>query len=206
MYQNPYLQQQMGQPMATSVPQSGQPMMSLGSPSNPYLNSVVQSMQQQANQNLTRNLLPAIGRGAIAAGGYGGSRQGIAEGIALGDTQQGLTNATANLYGNAYGQDQNFYTQQRGQDLQQQQQGFNQFLQGLNANLAAGQTLYGMGQQMQQAPWTSMQNLMQILGPIMGQTGSSAVNQPSTGGGLAGALGGALGAAQLFNLMNKPGG
>lgn len=81
------------------------------------------SAQQQQNQsnmtdNLTRNVLPSIRGGAIAAGQYGGSRQGIAEGNALSDftkqlnqsnTQIGLANSanTANALAGAYENGQN---------------------------------------------------------------------------------------------------
>ena len=180
--------------------------MTLGAPNNPYLQNAGQQMASIVNQGLTQQVLPSIGRGAVATGGYGGSRQGIAEGLAIGQAQQGLNQALGNMYLNSYGMDQNFYNAQRGQDLQQQQQGFNQYLGGLDANLRAGQTLYGIGQQQQQAPWTSMQNLMNILNPLMGQTGSNSVKQPDSGGGLSGALGGAFSIAQVLNLLSKPGG
>lgn len=81
------------------------------------------SAQQQQNQsnmtdNLLRNVLPSLRGGAIAAGQYGGSRQGIAEGNALSDftkqlnqsnTQIGLANSanTANALAGAYENGQN---------------------------------------------------------------------------------------------------
>lgn len=81
------------------------------------------SAQQQQNQanmtdNLTRNVLPSIRGGAIAAGQYGGSRQGTAEGNALSDftkqlnqsnTQIGLANSanTAAALAGAYESGQN---------------------------------------------------------------------------------------------------
>ncbi len=74
---------------------------------NPYLPQQAQAITSQVNNNLQRNILPGINSGAIAAGGFGGSRQGIAQGIAIGDTNQGLSNALAGLYGNAYESDQN---------------------------------------------------------------------------------------------------
>ena len=65
------------------------------------------AITSQVTRNLQRNILPGINSGAIAAGGFGGSRQGIAQGLAIGDTNQGLSNALAGLYGNAYEGDQN---------------------------------------------------------------------------------------------------
>lgn len=75
--------------------------------SNPYLGQQATALQNQANQNLQYNLLPAVNSGAQAVGGYGGSRQGIAQGLAMGQTQQGLSNALAGMYGAAYQNDQN---------------------------------------------------------------------------------------------------
>jgi len=45
-----------------------------------------------------------IRSGAIQSGGYGGSRQGIAEGTALAGAADAATRAAADIYGQAYGQ------------------------------------------------------------------------------------------------------
>lgn len=79
---------------------------------NPYLADQANAITNQANTNLMTNQLPAINRGAVANGGYGGSRQGIAQGIAIGQTNQGVANSLASLYGNAYTADQANQTQQ----------------------------------------------------------------------------------------------
>ena len=63
---------------------------------NPYLTGAIQkgidqsnnafaNMQTNATTNLTRNILPSIRSDAVLSGQYGGSRQGIAEGNAIGD-------------------------------------------------------------------------------------------------------------------------
>ena len=75
--------------------------------SNPYVMNQAKALQASSNQNLQQNILPGIGQGAQAAGMYGSSRQGIAQGQAIGNAQTGLDSATANLYSNAYSQDQN---------------------------------------------------------------------------------------------------
>lgn len=72
---------------------------------NPYLGAQADAITQQVTNNLKRNILPGISSDAIAAGGYGGSRQGIAEGNAIGQTNQGLSQSLANLYGTNYQQD-----------------------------------------------------------------------------------------------------
>lgn len=95
---------------------------------NPYLTNALQSGINQSNQafntlqgditnNLQRNILPGVRGNAIASGQYGGSRQGIAEGLALSDAnkqaqnaaqQIGLANiaATTNAQANAFNQGQ----------------------------------------------------------------------------------------------------
>jgi hypothetical protein len=82
------------------------PNLGLGG-SNPYVTeSSSSALQAQSNQNLQQNVLPGIGQGAQAAGMYGSSRQGIAQGQAIGNAQTGLNSSIANLYSNAYAQDQ----------------------------------------------------------------------------------------------------
>jgi hypothetical protein len=63
---------------------------------NPYLTGAIQkginqsnnaftNMQTNATTNLMRNIMPSIRSDSVLAGQYGGSRQGIAEGNAIGD-------------------------------------------------------------------------------------------------------------------------
>ena len=85
---------------------------------NPYLQGQAQAITNQVNQNLQTQQLPGINTNAIAAGGFGGSRHGIAQGLAIGNTNQGLSNSLANLYGNAYAQDQQIAAQSSMQAAQ----------------------------------------------------------------------------------------
>lgn len=87
---------------------------------NPYLPQQAQAITQQANNNLFNYQMPQINSGAIAAGGFGGSRQGIAQGLAIGQTNQGLSSSLASLYGNAYESDQNRGLQERTAQMQNQ--------------------------------------------------------------------------------------
>jgi hypothetical protein len=84
--------------------------------SNPYLPNQAQAITSQVTNNLQRQVLPGINSGAMASGGFGGSRHGIAQGLAIGETNQGLSNSLANLYGGAYEGDQN-----RNNQMQMQQ-------------------------------------------------------------------------------------
>lgn len=75
---------------------------------NPYLSQMAQAMGNQLTQNFQRNTDPMISSGALAVGGYGGSRQGVVEANALNDMQNQYANGLANLYGNSYGQSLNY--------------------------------------------------------------------------------------------------
>lgn len=73
-----------------------------GTPNNPYLDRQADAITGMMTRNLNENVMPDIRSGAIAAGQYGGSRQGIAEGLAASRMNQDLAPALANLYGGAY--------------------------------------------------------------------------------------------------------
>ena len=85
---------------------------------NQYLQAQQDAITGQVNNNLQRNVLPGINRRAMAAGGFGGSRQGIAEGLGIGESSRAIADATANLQGNAYAQDQQIASQQSMQQAQ----------------------------------------------------------------------------------------
>lgn len=78
---------------------------------NPYLNQMMQNNARNVTDNLLRNALPSIRSNAAMAGQYGGSRQGIAEGLAIGEAAKGLADSSAKLQSNAW----NTGMQQRGQ-------------------------------------------------------------------------------------------
>lgn len=78
-------------------PTASMQQMLSGTPNNPYLQSMHRANIDtslrgygDAMQDMANTLMPAIRGGAVAAGQYGGSRQGIAEGLAL---QQAARNA-----------------------------------------------------------------------------------------------------------------
>jgi hypothetical protein len=182
---------------------------------NPYLDQMAGGMVRQQMQGLTEGALPAIRDGAMAAGGIGGSRQGVAEGLAVGRTMQGLGDSLAGLYGNAYQFDQNlglqqqglnnsFFTAQRGQDLQGLGLGAGLVQQGLSGMAAQGAGLANVGQQATAAQWAPYQTAAGLVGPFTGLGGSSTSTTPGASP-LGGALGGALAGAQLWNLYQRGG-
>ena len=86
---------------------------------NPYLKQMGDSITDQVNQNLSRNMLPQISSQAVSSGNFGGSRQGVVEANAFRDANGQLANALTGMrfgdYNNTmqrqlqqYGQDQNY--------------------------------------------------------------------------------------------------
>lgn len=65
------------------------------------LEAQIEQHQFGVTENLRENLLPLIGSSATATGGFGGSRQGVAEGIALRDASRQQSNIATNLTGQA---------------------------------------------------------------------------------------------------------
>jgi hypothetical protein len=143
-----------------------------GSVDNPYLKAMNQTNIDQATQgynaqiqNLMQAVMPGINNDAFASGQYGGSRQGIAQGLALqqqeinaANNQQKALDSGNTLYGNAYEAAQNRMATAAG-DLNNQgtqNQQFNatnanqnsQFNAGLSqqANLANAQAANSMAQ------------------------------------------------------------
>ena len=65
---------------------------------NPGMNPQLQAYQGDVQRNLERNMLPAIQSNATGFGQMGGSRHGIAQGLALSDANQQVTDMASNLY------------------------------------------------------------------------------------------------------------
>lgn len=71
---------------------------------NPYLKSAVSGAIDPIFKSLTESVLPQLRSGSVASGGYGGSRQGIAEGLAVDRTTQNALNTTSGMMSGAYNQ------------------------------------------------------------------------------------------------------
>ena len=70
---------------------------------NPYVNNMAQAAADRAYGGLSGQMANIRG-GAIMSGGYGGGRQGIAEGNALAGAYDSANQAAAGIYSDAYGQ------------------------------------------------------------------------------------------------------
>ena len=78
---------------------------------NPYLAKTVNTAMQQIQNKYTdpNGVLANIRSGAESAGQYGGSRQGVAEGIAAREYSQALGNTAAQMYSDAYNKGQDTF-------------------------------------------------------------------------------------------------
>ena len=121
---------------------------------NPELQAVIEQTQGDITRNLERNILPAIGSAAAGLGQRGGSRQGVAEGIAAGEAQRLGADAATDL---------------RFQDFGNQGAALSTIL--ANQQGAVAQTFpalggqFGLSQAQVQAPFLSLQALGQLFGP-----------------------------------------
>ncbi len=191
---NPYAQasSQLTQPLISGLTNiMNQPTEAFGAGgSNPLLDKNVALALEQASTDLSRNMLPQIGRSAEAAGQYGGSRQQIAEGLALSDANRNALQSAMGAYGDQYQSDRaaNLLSQQQadatrlaaGQQISNlmgaQQTGVGQGVQtGMNlANLGMGQMdAYGNAANL---GWSPLMNQAALLGqPVtLGEYGGGA--------------------------------
>ncbi len=73
-----------------------------GNVQNPYLQQQANAITSNLTRNLNENVMPGIRSESLASGQYGGSRQGIAEGLAASRLNQDLAPALTNMFGGAF--------------------------------------------------------------------------------------------------------
>lgn len=181
---------------------------------NPYLDKMAQGITSHMYDNWTRSQLPSIRSGAMAAGGFGGSRQGVVEANGLNDMNRSLGANLANLYGSDY-------NNAMGRNLQQQsinnsydlglrssdlgfgqldaninQQNFNNNLAGANFGMGVYGMMNGMNQQginsgtqMQNTPLDYQKYFTNSANATGGMGGTQTGTQGTTSNGLSQGLG-----------------
>lgn len=181
---------------------------------NPYLDQMASGITSHMYDNWTRNQLPSIRSGAMAAGGFGGSRQGVVEANGLNDMNRSLGQNLTNLYGNDY-------NNAMGRNLQQQsinnsydlglrssdlgfgqldaninQQNFNNNLAGANFGMGVYGMMNGMNQQginsgtqMQNTPLDYQKYFTNSANATGGMGGTQTGTQGTTSNGLSQGLG-----------------
>jgi hypothetical protein len=153
---------------------------------SPFLNQQIGQVGQQINQDFLRNTLPAIRSNSIGAGGFGGSRQGIAEGLGAEGAQRAYAQAATGLLGQDYQADraralakfqgdQGYSLGIRGQDTQKSIAQMNNATQMHGINSQTGLGYAGLQNQMGIA---GMQNATQrYLGDQSTGLGYAGLNQ-----------------------------
>ncbi len=71
-------------------------------PTSAPVQAMIQAGQQGLSTQLAEEIMPQIRSGASAAGQYGSTRQGVAEGVAIGKTQQAQADLATEVMGQAY--------------------------------------------------------------------------------------------------------
>lgn len=185
--------------------------MSFNPTMNPYLQQMGDMMAGTMTNHWQRKVQPQIASQSIAAGGYGGSRQGVAEANSANDLNMGIGSALANLYGQGYGQGLNYDMGQQNLglgyanlDRNINNDNLNWQLQGANFGLnmydrlqQANQLGLQTGSQIQNTPlnyWGQFSNAANSIGQGYGTTTQSSGGNPFMG---------ALGGAQLGNQIGQ---
>lgn len=168
---------------------------------NQYLRGTADAASRQIGQAFQEQVLPGVRGEAITAGGFGGTRQGIAEGLAGGRAAQAIGDSTTKIYSDAYGK--GLDAQGRALALLPQTQ---------NAQTTGAVTTSGVGDVRQQyaqsllndeiagfnydelLPFLMSSELASVLG---GLPGGSTVSTGTTTGGSTGGARGALGGASM---------
>lgn len=136
-------------------------LQNVGDYMNPYIGNVIGGLRQAAADNLSQSLTRTADQ-AIGAKAFGGSRQGVMEGVATAGVNNALNNQIGQLLSGGYDR----ATSLMGQDINNnlQAQGANQsaFSNYMNRLLGAGSQAAQIGLQNRQANVADINNLMQF--------------------------------------------
>ena len=165
--------------------------------SNPYLQKYMDVIMNQAIQGLTEGALPAIASGAVSAGGYGGSRQGIAEALATERAIRAGTEGATQLAQGAYGQGLNLLNAALARAPQFAAL---QFLPG-ETLARTGATREGYQEAQNLDPYRRLGLVKDLVGGNYGGTTTS-TTPGAQGNPILGAVGGAITGGQLNNMFD----
>lgn len=179
---------------------------------NPYLQKAISAAVRPIQQEYTDagGVMSQIRTGATQAGQYGGTRQGIAEGIAAGRQAQAIGDTSAKIASDAYNKGQETFQKTLTFAPQAMEAGMTpvNWMSSVGAqkeNLAQSQADYAANSQMWDlnAPWIPLQNYASIVyggsAPSTTSTSDSSGNARNPIGQAAGA---ALTGASLYQMMN----
>lgn len=170
---------------------------SLDPATNPNLQGYLDMVNNRLNTQYQNQVVPGLRGGAVEAGNVGGSREGIAQGLAAQGLLQAQGDASSQIAQGAYGQGLNAITQ-----------GLSQTPGLVNAGLAAPEALTkasGLQASADQAGYQGeLQNLQNYLNLVSGNYGgtTTTTGPGSDTGGLAGLAGLASSAAGIYSAFN----
>jgi hypothetical protein len=147
-----------------------------------WLDNLSKSLYGQANQNYFDNLKPTLDSSSISAGGYGGDRAALAQGVVMDRMNQNVMNAMAPQYANAYES-------------------------SLNRALAGGQYAAGVGQNLEQLDINRLFNAgslgiqQQNADTNTGQLAANSAGVPTYTNPVGAGVGGALSIAQILKMI-----
>jgi hypothetical protein len=195
-----------------------------------YMNPYLQNVEQAALGNLDqayKQTLNTIGDRAINAGAFGGSRQGVAEGVAASETARQMGDLSAQIRAQGYGQAADMMQSDMDRALQGEQlnlqgagmqgdlatAGQAAYLQSIQSALAAGQLTQAQAQAlldqaenqynaMRNVPLEQLNIRLAALGGTQVPTSSTQTSRtPTSGSPVGSALGGALTGAQIGSMI-----
>jgi hypothetical protein len=131
----------------------------IGDYMNPYIQNVVNSVQDMSRQNLDQSLKQTADQ-AIAAKAFGGSRHGIQEGVATAQNNMNTNNLIANLLNSGYNQATGMLSQDVQNNLSAQQNNQNSYQNYLNNLLSGGNAIANVGTAAQNSFNSGVNNLL----------------------------------------------
>lgn len=127
---------------------------------NPYLQKAMQAAIRPLTQNYQENVLSNVTDEALQAGQFGGSRQGVAEGITGRGYLDKVGDITSSMANQGYNTGLNTMMQSIGQAPNVQNMG----LFGANVMQGIGGQQQGLTQAVIDAPWNNVARFRQALG------------------------------------------
>jgi hypothetical protein len=165
---------------------------------NPYTGDIVNAALRSQNQQFSQNVMPAIASQANMAGQLGGTRQGVAEGIAAGQHQLAQGDVIARLFGQAF-----------DTGSQERMNALGLVSQGQQANAGNSLAAQQLAEQQRQATMQSGLGQAGLVGGLLGQgqqLGNQAANAAgSLSGNMIGTGSGQNLQSQVQNLALLPG-
>lgn len=144
----------------------------IGDYMNPYIQNVVNSVQDFGRQNLDRALTQTADQ-AISAKAFGGSRHGVQEGVATAQNNLNTNNLVANLLNSGYDRATSLLGQDVQNNLGAQQSNQASFQNYLNNLLSGGSAIAGLGTTAQNSLQSGISNLLNY-GNLAQQTDQNA--------------------------------